>query len=637
MGVVAKGNWSPLLSGPKAGAWRAWAAGCALGWALCATAVQASPIPFGEKQVDMTVREQPIAAFLQDFFGTMDVPVSVSSGVKGAVNGVFRGTAEKVFSSIQRSFGLMAYYDGAVVHVYTPAEVTTRTFAMRQGDARQVISTARDMNIMDSRNTLRVSQSGGLIASGNRRFVDLVGELASGQQSQSTTLAPVGFKVYYLKYAWAQDVSAQYGGTVTVVPGVASILRSLLTAQRGNPSPALTQYKGASEPGLRGQGLARQGTLGAAGANPMQASAETVQQAWGGRPGGVQVASVDASLLEGLGTTSAANQARVEADTRLNALIVRDLPERLPYYDELIKSLDIEPQALEIEATIIDLSTDKLRELGINWRLSGDRYSFLFGNGTSSDTSLLGSTPVQSVTPAGEGGFMSLVLGGRNNFVARINALQNKGVARIVSSPQVMTLSNVEALFDINKSFYVRVAGREQVDLYKVSAGTSLRVTPHVFQEGSDVRIKLLIQIEDGGINGASQVDSIPIVERSSINTQALIGAGESLLIGGMVKESSGEGVSKVPFLGDIPVAGALFRSHNDQQERVERLFLISPRLIPARRATNASAPTGPLRPGGAVAAPPMPALEEPAVPTRSSMAVESGPAIARGLGEQAP
>jgi type III secretion protein C len=369
----------------------------------------------------------------------------------------------------------------------------------------------------------------------------------------------------------------------------------------------------------------------------MLASAETVQQAWGGRPGGVQVASVEASLLEGLGSSSAANQARVEADTRLNAVIVRDLPERLPYYDELIKSLDIEPQALEIEATIIDLSTDKLRELGINWRLSGDRYSFLFGNGTSSDTSLLGSTPVQSITPAGEGGFMSLVLGGRNNFVARINALQNKGVARVVSSPQVMTLSNVEALFDINKSFYVRVAGREQVDLYKVSAGTSLRVTPHVFQEGADVRIKLLVQIEDGGINGASQVDSIPIVERSSINTQALIGAGESLLIGGMVKESSGEGVSKVPFLGDIPVAGALFRSQNDQQERVERLFLISPRLIPARRATNASASTGPLRPGGAVAAPPMPAIEEPATPTRSSKVADPGPAIAQGLGEQAP
>lgn len=257
---LAHGAAVPLERG-----WRLWVAGCALGLALSAGAVHATPIPFEDRQVDMTVREQPIAAFLQDFFGTMDVPVSVSTNVKGAVNGVFRGPTERVFSNIQKSFGLMAYYDGSVVHIYTPNEVTTRTFAMRQGDARQVISTARDMQVMDSRNTLRVSQSGGLIASGNRRFVELVGELASGQQSQSTTLAPVGFKVYYLKYAWAQDVSAQYGGTVTVIPGVASILRSLLTAQRGNPSPALTQYRGASEPGLRGQGLARQGTLGGLG------------------------------------------------------------------------------------------------------------------------------------------------------------------------------------------------------------------------------------------------------------------------------------------------------------------------------------------------------------------------------------
>jgi type III secretion protein C len=600
------------------GAVRGWMSGCILGVAMLAGAAHSAPIPFDERQVDLTVREQPIAAFLQDFFGTLDVPVTVSAGVKGAVNGVFRGPAERVFANIQRSFGLMAYYDGSVVHVYAPSEVTTRTFTMRQGNARQVISTARDMQIVDTRNTLRVSQSGGLIASGNRRFVELVSELAAGQQSQSTTLAPVGFKVYYLRYAWAQDVSAQYGGTVTVIPGVASILRSLLTAQRGGAAPALTQYRGAAEPGLRGQGMARQGTLGAYGANPMLASTETVQQAWGSRPGGVQVASVEANLLEALGPASAANQARVEADTRLNAVIVRDLPERLSYYDELIKSLDVEPQALEIEATIIDLSTDKLRELGINWRLTGDRYSFLFGSGTNGDASLVGTMPVQNITPSGEGGFLSLVLGGRNNFVARINALQNQGVARIVSSPQVMTLSNVEALFDINKSFYVRVAGREQVDLYKVSAGTSLRVTPHVFQEGNDVRIKLLVQIEDGSINSASQVDAIPVVERSSINTQALIVAGESLLIGGMVKEASSEGVSKVPLLGDIPVVEHLFKTNTEKQERVERLFLISPRLIPARRPMGANAPTGPLRPGGAVAVPPVPSLErakQPAPP----------------------
>lgn len=609
--------------------WRGLIAGCLLGAALLGGTALAAPLPLEGRQVDLTAREQPIASFLQDFFGTLDVPVSVSSNARGAVNGVFRGPADRVLDNILRSFGLLAYFDGSVVHVYTPGEVTTRTFAMRQGNAGAVISTARDMGLTDARNTLRVSQNGALIASGSRRFVDMVGELASGQQSQSTALAPLGFKVYYLRYAWAHDVTAQFGGGTTVIPGVATILRSLLTSQRGSSAAPLAQYRSGSEQSLREQGLRRQGqgTLGARGANPMMPTADTVQQAWGGRAGGVELAVVDARMLDGLRETVAPSEARVEADTRLNAIIVRDAPDRLPYYDELIKSLDVEPQALEIEATIIDLSTDKLRELGINWRLTDDRASFLFGNGTSSDGRLVGGVPVQDITPFGQGGFMSLVLGGRNNFIARISALQNEGVARVVSSPQIMTLSNVEALFDHTRSFYVRVAGREEVDLFKVSAGTTLRVTPHVFQEGQDVRIKLLVQIEDGQILPQDQVDSIPVVERSSLNTQALIVAGESLLIGGMVRERTSEGVTKVPFLGDIPLLGHLFKTNTDIADRVERLFLISPRLVPARRPMSASAPTGPQRPGGAVAVPPMPEHERPEW-ARGASATEAAPAV---------
>ena len=602
----------------RSGGWRKLLAGCLLGSALVAGPALAAPLPLEGRQVDMTAREQPIASFLQDFFGTLDVPVSVSASAKGAVNGVFRGPADRVLGNVLRSFGLMAYYDGSVVHIYTPGEVTTRTFAMPAGGASAVISTAREMQLTDPRNVLRVSQNGGLIASGNRRFVEMVGELASGQQSQSTALAPLGFKVYYLRYAWAHDVTAQFGGGTTVIPGVATILRSLLTSQRGGGAAPLTQFRSGGEQSLRDQGLrqrglqGQQGTLGARGANPMMPTADTVQQAWGNRPGGVELAVVDARMLDGLRDTPGTTQARVEADTRLNAVIVRDTPDRLPYYDELIKSLDVEPQALEIESTIIDLSTDKLRKLGVNWRLNDDRASFLFGNGTGSDGRLVSGMPVQDITPFGEGGFMSLVLGGRNNFIARIHALQNQGVARVVSSPQIMTLSNVEALFDHTRSFYVRVAGRDEVDLFKVSAGTTLRVTPHVFQEGQDVRIKLLVQIEDGQILPQEQVDAIPVVERSSLNTQALIVAGESLLIGGMVRERTTEGVTKVPLLGDIPLLGHLFKTNTDVAERVERLFLISPRLVPARRPMSATAPTGPQRPGGAVAVPPMPEHDRP-------------------------
>ena len=242
----------------------------------------------------------------------------------------------------------------------------------------------------------------------------------------------------------------------------------------------------------------------------------------------------------------------------------------------LIKALDVEPQAVEIEATIIDINTDRLRELGINWRYNHGLSSLMFGNGTAADNRLNGQV---DPTPSAKGGVISAVIGDRYPFVARITALQSDGAAKVVSSPQVVTLSNVEAVFDNSSTYYVRVAGREDVDLFNVTAGTRLRVTPHVFKDGEEApRIKLLVQIEDGGLTGQS-VDNLPIVERSGINTQALISEGESLLIGGMVRDSANAGVDKIPLLGDLPGIGGLFRSQRKGSQRIERMFLITPRL----------------------------------------------------------
>jgi type III secretion protein C len=194
------------------------------------------------------------------------------------------------------------------------------------------------------------------------------------------------------------------------------------------------------------------------------------------------------------------------------------------------------------------------------------------------------------VSTFGAGGIASAVLGSAGQFLARIRALQTEGVARVVSSPQVVTLSNVEAVFDNSSTYYVRVAGREEVDLFNVTAGTRLRVTPHVFREGQHgegaPRIKLLVQIEDGGLSGQT-VDQLPIVERSGINTQALISEGESLLIGGMVRDSATAGVDKVPVLGDIPVLGNLFKTQRKGGQRIERMFLITPRLASSKAATD--------------------------------------------------
>jgi type III secretion protein C len=559
-----------------------------LALALSATTpAQAAPIPFAERSVQLSAREQPIALFLQDLFGLIDLPIAPSPNLKGAVNGNFSGPAERVWRDVARSFGLVEYYDGAVVHIYLPNELATRTLPVSRTVSDRVARTARELRMTDARNSLRITNEGALVAMGTRRFLEQVEELARSQSASLAASPPLGFKVFYLRYAWAHDVSVSFGGKQMVVPGVASIVRALMTSNPRSQiqiSP-IEQLQRPTVPKLKGQGLAN-GTLGVVGANAQLNSADALALAYGAQPG--------AALPPGALMTAAypaapyvlgdANQVRVEADTRLNAVIVRDAPERLVQHEQLINALDVEPQPLEIEATIIDIDTERMRELGINWRLSRGRGSFLFGEGTSSDLALNGATPPAQITPSGKGGFLSAVLGGGDELALRIKALQDQGAAKIVSNPQVLTLANVEAVFDTSRTFYVRVAGREEVDLFSVSAGTTLRVTPHVFKDRGEVRIKMLVSIDDGTIS-QQQVDQIPIVERASINTQALIFEGESLLVGGLTREASSNGVSKVPWLGDIPLIGALFRNTRDTQRRTERMFLIVPRLASARRA----------------------------------------------------
>jgi len=203
------------------------------------------------------------------------------------------------------------------------------------------------------------------------------------------------------------------------------------------------------------------------------------------------------------------------------------------------------------------------------------------GNGTFTDELL---RPDTDISPRGEGGVVSLVLGSQQQFIARIRALETQGAARIVSKPHVMTLSNVEALLDTTSTFFVRVAGQEEVDLFDVKVGTTLRVTPHVYDRGGRSQIKLRVNILDGSTS-SERVDSIPIVEESTINTQAIIDVGQSLLIGGLVREIKGNGVSRVPVLGSIPGLGALFRTQTKTSSRQERMFLITPRLSTPRVA----------------------------------------------------
>lgn len=591
---------------------------CVLTVAAAATAgpALAVPLPGGGRPVTITAREQPIAAFLQDLFGQMDLAANISPGLAGSVNGTFSGPAEKVLRDVARVYNLVPYFDGAVMHVVPAAELSRRTFAVGGALAERAMREVADLGLADARNAVSRTREGTMVAVGTKRFLEQIDEVvraasapqAAGAPTASGT-APAGsadFRVFYLRYAWAQDTTMNLGGRQITVPGVASILRSLVGVTTGGSLGREVVNK-PTVPSLKGQGLAGQGTPvrqaddGAA----RNAAADLLVAA-------LQRTAVApaAEAAPAPTTRPEAHQVRIEADPRLNAIIVRDLAERLPRYEQLIAALDVEPQSLEIEATIIDVNTDKLRELGVNWRF----------NNAGNELGVSGSVPATGI-----GGVASVVLGSASQFLARIRALQSEGAARVVSSPQVVTLSNVEAVFDNSSTFFVRVAGREQVDLFNVSAGTSLRVTPHVFRDRGQARIKLLVNVEDGNLSNR-QVDQIPIVDRSTINTQALITEGESLLIGGMVREATTSSTDKVPGLGDVPVVGHLFKSTTNATARIERMFLITPRLATSSREPAQPAPSS-LR--TEVAAPAVqPATAGRAAPATPAVAPAPVPAV---------
>jgi type III secretion protein C len=187
-----------------------------------------------------------------------------------------------------------------------------------------------------------------------------------------------------------------------------------------------------------------------------------------------------------------------------------------------------------------------------------------------------------TVTPGAANTFAlgTVIADAGRELLARVNALQGEGKARVLSKPSVLGVANRAAVMREKRVATVRVAGTLEANLFQIEAGTLLEMTPQVTDtEGSD--IKLSLYIEDGSFE-TRVVDQVPIVKKTEIRTEAYVREGESLLIGGITVESEQVQDNNVPGLSRLPLIGGIFRSSERQTQRTERLFLITPRLLGA-------------------------------------------------------
>jgi type III secretion protein C len=544
----------------------------------------------------IVANEKPLSDFLRELASSQGITAVIDPKVNGVISGKFDGPAKNILNSVCAVNGLTWYFDGAFLFVDLAADAKSEVLPIAAENAGRIAETLVRLHISDERYPLSISErDASVYVTGPRRYVEMVRQAVKLADQKTAMAEGAEIRLFPLKYAWASDFRINRSGKETVIPGVANVLRSLY-GRNGSQSS--------------GGGGGGRGTGGPLSVGPNRQiklrSGETINapkiDIAGAGSGG------DAATLGGMSSIVGNELPQFQADTRMNAVLVRDMPDKMAQYARLIESMDTRPRLVEIEVTIMDISSDTLSSLGVDWRLHGRHADFQTGRGdrgqltwggTGSEAGQIGSfdTTGNPLTPLG--GMFTAAIGNsaRNYLLARVTALATNGSANFVARPKVMTLDNTEAVLENLSEFYVRVDGFQDAGLFSITAGTAVRVTPLIIDEKAGRGVMMSIDIVDGDLSPQS-VDKIPIVRRRTVNTQALVDEGASLLIAGYSSEEKSNAITGVPLLKDIPGVGGLFRYTDKKQANMERFYLLTPRLVTPGSTT--SVPMLPLpEPGG--------------------------------------
>lgn len=567
----------------------------------CHAAYPAEPAWQGEP-MHYVARNSRLADVLTDVAAAGGLRLDVTRAVRGNVNGVFEQTPAAVFRVLTEAWGLVWYFDGQTIHVSTADDVRSRTIAFAPLTSDAVAALLHSLDLDDAHLPLRYSKDSVKVVGPSHyadAIADAIAKAQDQQQPAQQSFEQTQIRVFPLRYAQAQDIAYSSGNRQQIIPGVASLLRQLMeNTSAPRPAPARTSTRANVSKPARG-GVPPLPSLPGFGETAQDASADDTPP-----------------VLPQAAVTPARHN--IIADARTNSVVVYDVPEMMPAYQRAIAMLDRPQDLVEISAVVMDVSNDAARELGIRWgagSASSHRAAPPYGNGMPA---LPGMLPVAA---ADAGLTMTTMIGDSAHYLyEQIHALEQSGLAHILSRPRVLTLNNAEALLSSRNSVYVRVAGNQDANLYNVDTGLTLKVTPTVEQGGSDRNdILLSIQIEDGSFDSAASVDGIPRVNNNSIITQAVVGDGESLLIGGYEYEHTQTNASKIPLLGDIPIIGNLFRDQQTSVDHTERLILITPQLKRNSAARSTPSTAQAAGPNG-VSAPPAVSMATPSARPPSAL-----------------
>lgn len=559
---------------------------CAASTFTSTNAAWGAELQWRERPYTIVADGKKVADFIRELAAAQGVTAVVDDKVEGTISGNFSGTPLATLRSVCATYGLTYYYDGSLLYIGRAADAQTQVFPIPRGSAGELSRTLQAMQIPDKRFPLIISDRENTIyASGPQRYIELVRQAIQTLADPSRGLDRAEIHAFPLRYAFASDFDINRSGKAVKIPGIATILSQLYGKNGGrNALPgggrmtdATRQVKLSSGDTI---GVPRIDMGGPGGAGLSGGGAYDA-----GRAGDDPASSNTASGL-GLSPSYAGapvSLPQIVADAGTNSVLIRDVPEHMPQYAQLISTLDARPRLIELSLTIIDINENALDSVGVDWRLHTKHGDLQFGNGTNPPLTFDSTTEAGqtgATVPAGLA--LTASVGGSmlNYFLARINALENKGEARTLSKPRVLTLDNNEAILENLTEFYVQVAGYQDSSLYGITTGTSVKITPRIVNDAGRPSVMMSIDIDDGQLNPNITVTNVPAVTERNIVTKAMIDEGKSLLIAGFNNDDENVTKTGIPFLKDIPWVGNLFKYTTKTGDHTDRFYLLTPRVV---------------------------------------------------------
>ena len=296
---------------------------------------------------------------------------------------------------------------------------------------------------------------------------------------------------------------------------------------------------------------------------------------------------------------------RVTADAPTNSLIIQASSEGFAAMSDVITALDIRRPQVMVEALIMEVNITSNQDLGLAWLYQNELN--VSNSAVSVGVDPGGVFPNPSGTPPANTGagligstaadLTTAVLGKTINipgvgdvpiFQGLLIASRNDANTNLISAPVILTADNEEAEIIIGQEIPIPTTLLETADpsaaggfqtsqnIARENVGVTLRVTPQI-SEGDTVRLEIFQEI--------SEVESTddelgPTTRNRQVENTVYVRDGEAVMLGGIISESQGVAESKVPFLGDIPIIGWLFKTTSDTVRKVNLLIILTPRIV---------------------------------------------------------